>query len=85
MAFERAKALNPAAATTGRDLSMTVGRTLQHRFFKPGPMHPTEAAKHIPWRVVVLICLAVAAASFATFSLIVDPPDTPAAAPSYLP
>ena len=62
---------------------MTVGRTLQHRIFKPGPIHAT--AKHIPWWLLVPISVAVAAASFATFSLIVDPPDTPPETPSYLP
>jgi hypothetical protein len=64
---------------------MAVGRTLQHRIFKPGRLHPTGAAKRIPWRLVVLICMAITAASFATYSLIVDPPDTSPEAPSFLP
>jgi hypothetical protein len=85
MASERAKALNPAVAPTGRDFSMAVGRTLQQRILKPGPLHPTGAAKRIPWRLVVLICMAITAASFATYGLIVDPPDTSREAPSFLP
>lgn len=64
---------------------MAVGRTLQHRLFKPGFMHRTEASGHLPWRPVVLICMAIVAATLATYSLIVDPPDTPRAPTSYLP
>jgi hypothetical protein len=64
---------------------MALGRTLQHRFFKPGWMHGTDASKRIPWRSVALICMAVMAGALATYSLIVDPADTSPAPTSYLP
>jgi hypothetical protein len=63
---------------------MAVGRTAQHRFFKPGAMHRTNASRHVLWRAVVLICAAALAVALTTYSLIVDPPDTPPAS-SYLP
>jgi len=47
-------------------------------------MHRTDASRQLPWRPVVLICAAILAAALTTYSLIVDPPDTPPA-PSYLP
>jgi hypothetical protein len=64
---------------------MAVGRTLQHRLLEPGSMHRTEASGHLAWRPVVLICMAIVAATLATYSLIVDPPDRPRPPISYLP
>jgi hypothetical protein len=61
---------------------MAAGRILQHRLFKPGRMQ-NDAARH--WRPMVLICMAIVAAALATYSLIVDPPDTSPAPASYLP
>lgn len=54
---------------------MAVGRALQHQ----------HASRRIAWRPAVLICMAIMAAAFASYSLIVDPPDTSRASPSYLP
>jgi len=64
---------------------MAVVRTLQHRMFKPAWMHRTGAASRGRWRPVVLILLAILAAALASYSLIVNPPDTPPPHPSYLP
>lgn len=63
---------------------MAVGRTAHHRFFGPASMHRTDAPRHIRWHQVVLICAAILVAVLTTYSLVVDPPDTPPA-PSYLP
>lgn len=64
---------------------MAFGRTLQHRLFKPGPMHRTDPGRQIQWRPVVLILIAIAAAAFASYRLIVDPSDTSPPNTSYLP
>jgi hypothetical protein len=62
---------------------MPIGRTLQNRWLKPGSMHRADAPQR--WRPLVLICVAIMSAALASYCLIVDPPDTPAAPASYLP
>lgn len=64
---------------------MAIGRTLPHRSFKPGPRHRADAARHMEWRPVVLIVAALLAAALATYSLLIDPPDSPPPETSYLP
>jgi len=68
-----------AASTTA------MARTLRHRIFEPESTHRTDPSSGMPWRSVVLICLAIIAAVFASYSLIVDPPDTAREPASYLP
>jgi hypothetical protein len=74
-----------AAITRATGAAMAIGRAVWHRELDDGPLSSDWGRRLWRWRHWVLFFLALVAGTFATISLVQDPPEEAPITTSYLP